>query len=83
MRKLEAEAVEAEALGRKKLEAKENSEATNFLRSWKRKQNISYCFHNPCFKLSRFSWWGRKNILCSGPQGALSTPLVKLVYFST
>jgi len=27
------------------LEVKANSETTNFIRSWKRKQKIFYCFH--------------------------------------
>jgi len=27
------------------VEAEANSEATNFIRSWKRKQKIFYCFH--------------------------------------
>jgi len=50
-RDVEAEAVYAEALRRKKLEAETNSEATNFIRSWKRKQKIFYFFHSPGLKL--------------------------------
>jgi len=38
--------VGTEAL-RKKLEAEANSKATNFIRSWKRKQKIFYSFHIP------------------------------------
>jgi len=30
-----------------KLEAEANSEPTNFIRSWKWKQKIFYCFHIP------------------------------------
>jgi len=36
-----------DAEARKKLEAEANLEATNFIRSEKRKQNIFYCFHIP------------------------------------
>jgi len=43
--------MEAEALWRKKLEAETNSEATNFIRSWKWKQKIFYYFHIPGCKL--------------------------------
>jgi len=36
---------EVKAFWRKKLEAKAYSEASHFIRSWNRKQNIFYCFH--------------------------------------
>jgi len=40
----------------KKLEAEANSEATNFIRSWKRQQKIFYCFHIPVLSyLASFS----------------------------
>jgi len=40
--------LEAEALRKKKLEAEANSEVTDsFIRSWKRKQKIFYCFYIP------------------------------------
>jgi len=32
---------------KKKLKVETNSEATNFIRSWKRKQKIFYCFLIP------------------------------------
>jgi len=41
---------ESGSILKKKLEAEANSAATNFMRSWKRKQNIFYCFHIP-------GWW--------------------------
>jgi len=38
----------------RKLEAEANLEATNFIRSWKRKQKIFYCFHIPGFNHRAF-----------------------------
>jgi len=45
----------------KKLEAKANSEATNFIRSWKRKQKIFYCFHISDAKHHRSKLIARKH----------------------